>query len=431
MSHHEEHKQAEPKKKKRFYSKVTKYLMERDTMLATIWVFVFIFGLGALPINLGFFNPLKIALKDFDYNDFRYSKIGNHLIGNTDTSAIDKRITIVNIGNADREGIAMLIDKVASYKPKVMALDALFYEERDPAKDSLLKAVFQKHPNLIAAEQLQPIGKKEDTINVLGTYINTASQYAYVNFFTDSMATLRYFQPAMKDYKNNTYLAFAVAVAKAYKPNSTKAIEKKINKDIAINYTRTTLQYQPIQFETVMLDGADATIFKDKIVLLGYLNYPDPSAPETYNPNDILDKKFTPMNPRVAGKTIPDMNGIVVHANIISMILDKNYIKKVPGWVNLLIAFAVCWLFMSFFIHYYLESHIWFHLVAKIAQVAALIFFTYLGIEIYGRYHLKVDMKLSLIVIIMAVDVIYFYEAWAVWMHKKFGYQTVFKPHHH
>ncbi|MFM2339352.1 MAG: hypothetical protein RL115_2545 [Bacteroidota bacterium] len=431
MSHHEEHKQAEPKKKKRFYSKVTKYLMERDTMLATIWVFVFIFGLGALPINLGFFNPLKIALKDFDYNDFRYSKIGNHLIGNTDTSAIDKRITIVNIGNADREGIAMLIDKVASYKPKVMALDALFYEERDPAKDSLLKAVFQKHSNLIAAEQLQPIGKKEDTIKVLGKYINTASQYAYVNFFTDSMATLRYFQPAMKDYKNNTYLSFAVAVAKAYKPSSTKAIEKKINKDIAINYTRTTLQYQPIQFETVMMDGADATIFKDKIVLLGYLNYPDPSAPETYNPNDILDKKFTPMNPRVAGKTIPDMNGIVVHANIISMILDKNYIKKVPGWVNLLIAFAVCWLFMSFFIHYYLESHIWFHLVAKIAQVAALIFFTYLGIEIYGRYHLKVDMKLSLIVIIMAVDVIYFYEAWAVWMHKKFGYQTVFKPHHH
>jgi hypothetical protein len=41
------------------------------------------------------------------------------------------------------------------------------------------------------------------------------------------------------------------------------------------------------------------------------------------------------------------------------------------------------------------------------------------------------DLKLSLVVIIMAVDVIYFYEAWAVWMHKKFKYKTVFKPHHH
>jgi hypothetical protein len=100
-------------------------------------------------------------------------------------------------------------------------------------------------------------------------------------------------------------------------------------------------------------------------------------------------------------------------------------------WGNILLAIMICWLHMSFFIHYYLESHIWFHLAAKIAQVASAIFFVWLGMEIYRRYGLKVDMKLSLVTIIMAVDVIYFYEAWAVWMHKKFHYHTVFKPHHH
>jgi hypothetical protein len=86
---------------------------------------------------------------------------------------------------------------------------------------------------------------------------------------------------------------------------------------------------------------------------------------------------------------------------------------------------------MSFFIHYYLESHIWFHLAAKIAQVLSAIFFVWLGIVIFSKYGLKVDMKFSLITIVLAVDVIYFYEAWAVWMHKKFNYKTVFKPHHH
>jgi CHASE2 domain-containing sensor protein len=125
------------------------------------------------------------------------------------------------------------------------------------------------------------------------------------------------------------------------------------------------------------------------------------------------------------------MNGILVHANIISMVLEKNYIKKVPSWGNWLIAIIICWLHMSFFIHYYLESHIWFHLAAKIAQVASAIFFVWLGAEIYSRYGLKVDMKISLVTIILAVDVIYFYEAWAVWMHKKFHYHTVFKPHQH
>ncbi|MBK8142187.1 MAG: hypothetical protein IPK57_15265 [Chitinophagaceae bacterium] len=98
--------------------------------------------------------------------------------------------------------------------------------------------------------------------------------------------------------------------------------------------------------------------------------------------------------------------------------------------MNLLIAVVVCWLFMSFFIRYYLENHIWFHLVAKIIQVAAAIFCLSWDL-FFDKYSIKLDLKLSLIVIIMAVDVIYFYEAWAVWMHKKFHYNTIFKPHHH
>ena len=170
------------------------------------------------------------------------------------------------------------------------------------------------------------------------------------------------------------------------------------------------------------MDNIDSSAFSDKIVLFGYISN---------NKDDISDKFFTPMNPRYYGKSVPDMNGIVIHANIISMALDNNYVKKLPSWANLLIAVLVCWLHMSFFVRYYLESHIWFHLVAKIAQVLSAIFFVWLGIYLFDRYRLKVDMKMSLIVIVLAVDVIYFYEAWAVWMHKKYKYHTVFKPHHH
>ena len=86
---------------------------------------------------------------------------------------------------------------------------------------------------------------------------------------------------------------------------------------------------------------------------------------------------------------------------------------------------------MSFFIRYYLEDHIWFHLVAKIAQLASAIIFAYLGMLLFMKYNIKLDMKMSLIVIVMAVDVIYFYEAFAVWMHKKFNYHTIFHQKHH
>src|SRR5436190_16082032 len=137
------------------------------------------------------------------------------------------------------------------------------------------------------------------------------------------------------------------------------------------------------------------------------------------------------MNEKYAGKTTPDMNGIIVHANIISMVIENNYIRKVPEWVGWLVAIFIGWLHMSLFIRYYLENHIWFHLVAKIAQLFSAFFFAYLGFRLFDRYGVKLEMELTLVVIILAVDIIYFYEAIAVWMHKKFKFATVFTHHHH
>lgn len=403
---------------KNFRAHFTKYLYERDTIFATIWVFVFIFLLGSIPLNLGVINPIKLSLKDFDSNDMSYSKLGK-----AKTTEIDNRIRIVNIGNADREGISLMIDKVAGMKPKVMALDAYFDGPKDPQHDSILSETFKRNKNLIAATRLDLSGKEGDTISLGGTYINTASQYAYVNFFTDQLATVRSYEPFVEDYKKRKYKSFAAAIVEAYDPAAYKKFEKKGNQKLIINYSRHVDRYLIINFDDLMNRNDDDTIFQEKIVLFGYIN--------TEDPTDITDRFFTPMNERFYGKSVPDMNGIVLHANIISMALDNNYVKKLPSWGNILIAVLVCWLHMSFFVRYYLENHIWFHLVAKIAQVLSAILFVWLGIYLFDRYRLKVDMKLSLIVIVMAVDVIYFYEAWAVWMHKKYRYHTVFKPHNH
>jgi CHASE2 domain-containing sensor protein len=407
---------------RRFHGHFTKYLYERDTIFATLWVFIFIFGLGLIPLNLGFLNPIKLGLKDFDFNDIYYSESKN-----TDSIKIDNRITIINIGYEDREGIARMIDMVAEQKPKVMGLDVLFDGPRDPAKDSILQATIKRNKNLVLAVkfQLDSSGK----FATVGNYFKTDSSIiGYVNFPTKGdKETVRTYFPFKKD-EHITLPSFSSALIKVFDPEAYKKIEKKGDKQILINYTR---QYNEANkgknekywvIEDFFNTPLDNSRIKDRIVLFAYVNT---------NPLDIEDKKFTPMNEKYAGKSWPDMNGIVVHANIISMVLDKNYIKKVPSWANFLIGVVVCWLFMSFFIRYYLESHIWFHLVAKIVQVFSAILFIWIGIIVFERYRLKVDLKLSILVIIMAVDVIYFYEAWAVWMHKKYNYKTVFKPHHH
>jgi CHASE2 domain-containing sensor protein len=435
--HHEDHSHIpeEPKKKRRLHqkighqakragSKVTKYLTERDTMFATVWVFIFIVVLGSIPLNLGVLNPLKLGLKDFDFNDVYYSHVGNEQRNNVDT-----HITIVNIGASDRQGIAMLVDKVASYGPKVMGLDVLLTGERDPSQDSLMMEVIKRNKNLILAVKAQDDSSGKLT-GALNFFKNDSTLFGYVNFpYIDDRETHRNYQPFKSDEHDHNIIlpSFTSAILKEYDSVAYKRVERFGTKKITIVYSRRITekkrQYLLVEPEDLMTDNADAARFRNKIVLLAY------AAP--FNQMDIEDKKFTPMNEKYAGKSWPDMNGIVVHANILSMVMEDNFIKKAPFWGNLLIAILVCWLHMSFFIHYYLESHIWFHLAAKIAQVLSAFFFIWLGSVIYARYHLKVDMKISLVTIALAVDVIYFYEAWAVWMHRKFGYKTVFKPHHH
>jgi CHASE2 domain-containing sensor protein len=437
MSHHEDdhHQDShippnQPKKKKGFrhharkvHGRVTKYLIEKDTMFSTVWVFIFIVVLGSIPLNLGTLNPIKLGLKDFDFNDLYYSHVGNEQYYDLDTN-----ITVIDIDQADREGIAMLIDKAAQSHPKVMGLDVTFDSPRDPQKDSILTEVIKRNKNLVLAVKYQTdsAGKLIAAQNV---FKNDSTQFGYVNFPNTDQETIRYYYPFRQDDhdKNLVLPSFTSTLLKNYSANAYEKVKDLVNEKTPIAYSRRVTekkrQYFIAEPEELMADQIDQSRLTGKIVLFAYA--------KPFEETDIEDKKFTPMNEKYYGKSWPDMNGIFVHANILSMAMENKFIKKVPLWGNILLAVIVCWLHMSFFIHYYLESHIWFHLAAKLAQVLSAFFFIWLGSVIYSRYHLKVDMKWSLITIALAVDVIYFYEAWAVWMHKKFGYKTVFKPHHH
>ena len=68
---------------------------------------------------------------------------------------------------------------------------------------------------------------------------------------------------------------------------------------------------------------ADLSFIKDKIVLLGFMGI-------NLNDKTFEDIFFTPLNERYAGKSFPDMYGVVIQANIISMILNKKYINTMP-----------------------------------------------------------------------------------------------------
>ena len=126
---------------KRYVSHITKYLYERDTLFATITVFVFLIVLGMIPINFYVLNPMKMALKDFDFNDIAYAKLEK---GKYDS--MDRRIVVVNTGKLDRAEIGFLIEKINTYGPKTIGLDIFFLEpkEEEPQKDSILREALKK-----------------------------------------------------------------------------------------------------------------------------------------------------------------------------------------------------------------------------------------------------------------------------------------------
>lgn len=399
---------------KRYVRHFTKYLYERDTIFATIAVFVFLVLLGLIPINFYVLNPMKLALKDFDFNDITYAKLEKG-----QDNPIDPRIAIVNIGHLDRAEIGFLIDKINSYQPKVIGLDTWFEKEKDPEKDAILREAFLRAKNLVAVSVAIP---QDHDFTIQKNHFDSAiAKRGYANLIGEEIGTIRNYSP-FEIVKGEKYPQITTAIIKEYDTVAYNKLVKRKKEVETINYTRRVNQYQIIEHEDLMMDNVEGSLLKDKIVLMGYINL---------DQNDIEDKKFTPMNAKFAGKSLPDMNGIIVQANIISMVLDDNYIKKTPKWVAWLLAIVIGWIHMSLFIRFYLEDHIWFHLVAKLAQVFSAIFFAYLGMEIFDKFGLKLDMKYTLYVIVLAVDVIYFYEAFVTWAHKKFKYQTIFSHHHH
>ena len=242
---------------KRYISHFTKYLYERDTILSLLMVFVFILLVKFLPLNLHFLDPMKLALADFDFNDIAYAKLGKG-----ESTSIEKRIVVVNIGHLDREELAYLIEKTGSMHPAVMGLDAYFDGPKDATKDSVLQTVFSKTKNLVVisrikAEHHHKGGKLELQKDFFDPYV---ANRGYANLVGEEGGTIRYYSPFEK-IEDEKYPSFTSALIKRYNETVYEKLEKRHKAVEMINYARRTELYQVLESEDVMMDNF---IFKNR-----------------------------------------------------------------------------------------------------------------------------------------------------------------------
>jgi CHASE2 domain-containing sensor protein len=90
------------------------------------------------------------------------------------------------------------------------------------------------------------------------------------------------------------------------------------------------------------------------------------------------------------------MYGVVVHANIISMILDEEYINELTAWQEYLIAFIVCLLNVAMFTIIVRKIPLWFDGLSILLQLVQLIICTVLMIYCLMWFNFKLNLTLTL-----------------------------------
>lgn len=406
--------------KKRFY----------QSLGITVFVFGLLWVAGKVS-DLKLFSAFDVigaALTDFQLTDYAFS----HL---REDPPVDERFVLVNIGPLDRRGIAQQIQMINALNPRIVAFDGFF---KCPAglRDSInCPQLLDTLGNLmleqaIAEAKVFVLGSKlmqTDSTSQYDVEYYDSMQYSDERFGRDakygfvSLPTGANYQEDVKlcrslfprwTVNGEEHLAFSVQIANQYDSVAAKKFLDRNKKEELINFrgnmevmqlgydtekndetgaSRYPTYYFTVDYDQILRGEVLPSLFEDKIVMLGYMgNYLGAPAWE--------DKFFTPLNKRVAGRANPDMFGLVIHANAVSMILNEDYINEIPVWMQYVTAFMVCLLTVFLFMYVDKSLPTWFDALSFVIQLIELLLIMTLIVVAFWLWNLKLELTAALAV---------------------------------
>jgi CHASE2 domain-containing sensor protein len=330
---------------------MTRYSQTLHAVIYTTLSFCLLYLLHLLPVNQLFIDPFSEAIKQHDVMDIAFSKFRNH----DKLDLFDDKIIIINSGITDREELAKTINLVNDKGALAIGLDLIldtFYAKRS---DTLLRdAMIRANGKLVLGYTL------DEQANHITTSINENTipffskgiKEAYVNLATNDGFSVRAYVPYIETEKaNEIKTAFSTELANMLDSTTLNILKKRNHEFEWVNFKRIqpgersmvfpinskrNVHYIQIDIDKFIQDSSiyDSTFFQNKIVLIGFCG-------ETQNSFSMNDRYFTPLNQQYTGRSLPDMFGVVIHANIISMLLEKSFINEVPHSIIYLICFLI------------------------------------------------------------------------------------------
>lgn len=381
----------------------------RDTILCSLFIFgiMGLFASVTLFKVFDLFDPIGDMFSDFELTDIVFSQL-------QDDPIADERIVIVNIGDLPREGIARQIEIINKYQPKVIGLDVMLDAPKEWAEDSALTRVLSKTLNIVIGEKLinfdEEAGEFEMTIKP-DDHIVQEAQLGYVNLITNAriqedLKMCREFTPS-EQVSGETRYAFPVRLAYAYDSAKTEKFLARDNDIEVVNYKGNIISFSAAQYgmKYFALDVYDVfdenfteDLFRDKIVIMCFLG-------KFIGDNETTeDFYFTPMNENYVGKAKNDMFGGVIHANIISQILDEEPIDQMSKNAGVALAIFFCLFNVFLFKIIYGAMPKWYDGITKIFQLIEVMGLATLMIYLLLIFDYKADFTLAIIVIALSGD---------------------------
>lgn len=395
----------------------------------TGFVFLTMWGVSMMTTIRIFsaFDPISTALQEFELTDYVFSRL-------RPTPVPDSRIVLVNIGSLSRRELAQQIQIISQFHPKVIGIDGFFNCEGglrdtvncpqllDTLGNLMLGSAIQQAGNvvlvsrLLQSDSLYRAGDIDvyDSIEFSDPLFSSNAHNAFANLasgatYQEDVKICKSFIPKM-NVNGKEQLAFAVEMAMLYDSAKTKKFlarnkyEEIINfrgnfeiPDVKLKNLRSSMDSTSafrvlcyaLDWEPLLEGNYIPSMFENNVVIMGFLGdyFGDPS----WN-----DKFFTPLNLKVAGRANPDMFGVVIHANIVAMILNEDYVNEIGLSSQIAIALVVCFLNVLLFNWMDRRFPAMYDGLSVIIQIIEILIVSGLIVYFFSAFNYKLELTLTI-----------------------------------
>lgn len=383
-----------------------KYLLKGKVMVVTASIFALFAVVSLVPWSrFEIANPFSVALEDFELTDMVFSR-GTQLMDH-ESLPVDTNIVIVNIGRSNRAEMAQIIRHISRYQPAVIGIDALYRSEKDPEMDSLMAAALQDAGcPVVMVSDLRDRDSATGRFTTVATSNPKFAQYTdegYANITNESaLRTVRQISPRQVLASGDTAYSFGVQLLKHYRPEAAQAVLARDREQERINWRGHFEKFFLVEYDAALDTTVDLSYaIQGRIVLMAYVDVStDPRL------RSLEDLYFSPLNEQYAGKGLPDLYGIYVHANFISMCLQGDFIEVMPEWQGYLWAAILCYINVAFFTWIFTDKPRWFDVAAVSTQFVLNVLVLFLVVLIFTKYRYEIQINTIVAVLFLGPTII-------------------------